>query len=106
MQPNTFANIALLTLCTTAWSQSQALPQPPSAEPPAPAVQVKNFDVYLDQPSGYVFVKLPQGWKFVGKVEEQALASLKPLPSTVHTSLLPPERTDVLAGDARQAKGR
>ena len=50
------------------------------------AVAFRNFDVFVDPPTGYTFVKLPSGWKFVGKVEQSELGDLPP---TVLTSLLP-----------------
>jgi len=28
-----------------------------------------DFTVFIDPPTGFVFVKLPTGWKFVGKTE-------------------------------------
>jgi len=48
-------------------------------------VPVGDYTVFVDPPTGFVFVKLPVGWKFVGKVEQEALAKL---PATVVTSLL------------------
>jgi hypothetical protein len=52
-----------------------------------PVVKVQDFAVFVDPPTGFVFIKMPAGWKFVGKVERDTLASL---PSGVITSLLPP----------------
>jgi len=48
-------------------------------------VEVHDFDIYVDTPTAFVFIKLPQGWKFVGQVDAKALADL---PASVHTSLL------------------
>jgi hypothetical protein len=56
------------------------------AEPAS--VPVKDFDVYVDTPTGFVFVKLPAGWKFVARIDD---AELSRLPGTVLTSLLPAE---------------
>lgn len=64
---------------TTAFAQSE------STRVPSP-VTVHDFDIFVDLPTGYTFVKLPSGWKFVGEVEQDQLAKL---PSTVLTSLLP-----------------
>lgn len=50
----------------------------------APDAQIADYSVYLDKPTGFVFVKLPQGWKFAGKVEASALTAL---PATVLTQL-------------------
>lgn len=47
-----------------------------------------DYTVYVDPPTGFVFVKLPQGWKFAGKVDEKDLAQLPPW---VTTALLPAE---------------
>jgi hypothetical protein len=52
----------------------------------AEPVVVKNFDIFVDPPTAFVFVKMPQGWKFVGKLDEDAM---RELPPSVHTSLLP-----------------
>jgi hypothetical protein len=52
------------------------------------SVPVKDFDVYVDTPTGFVFVKLPAGWKFVAKIDD---AEIGRLPGTVLTSLLLPE---------------
>lgn len=57
------------------------------AQQPA-SVPVKDFDVYVDTPTGFVFVKLPAGWKFVARVDA---AEMNHLPGTVLTSLLPPD---------------
>ena len=57
----------------------------------APAPAVKDYDVFVDPPTGFVFVKLPQGWKFAGKVDE---AQVENLPPTVLTWLLPAEADD------------
>lgn len=53
------------------------------AAPPA-----KNFDVFVDKPTGFTFVKLPSGWKFAGKVNP---SDMRHLPSTVLTSVVPDE---------------
>jgi hypothetical protein len=51
-------------------------------------VAVKPFDVFVDPPSRFVFLKLPAGWKFVGSLSE---AEMRTLPPSVLTSLLPIE---------------
>jgi hypothetical protein len=72
-----------------------------------PVVKVQDFAVFVDPPTGFVFVKMPAGWKFVGKVERETLASL---PSSVITSLLPPGENDSIdvarrPGEARKRPG-
>ena len=57
----------------------------------ATPVQVQDFAVFVDPPTGFVFVKMPAGWKFVGKVERATIASL---PANVITSLLPAGEND------------
>lgn len=63
-----------------------------SAQAEGQAVAVRNFDVFVDPPTGYTFVRLPSGWKFVGVVEQSDLGNL---PATVITSLLPGKIEDL-----------
>lgn len=49
------------------------------------AKPVADYTVFVDPPTGFVFVKLPAGWKFTGKVEQADLATL---PRHVVTALL------------------
>ena len=53
------------------------------------SVAVSDYTVYVDAPTGFVFVKLPAGWKFVGKVGKDEASRL---PAGVRTALLKPER--------------
>jgi len=46
---------------------------------------VPDYTVFVDPPTGFVFVKLPAGWKFVGKVDPVDLGKL---PATVVTAML------------------
>jgi hypothetical protein len=56
-----------------------------AAQTDAAQAVVSDYTVFVDPPTGFAFVKLPQGWKFVGKVAEGDLAKL---PGTVATALL------------------
>jgi hypothetical protein len=69
-------------------------------------LEVRDFAVFVDPPTGFVFVKMPAGWKFVGRVEHDVVANL---PAGVITSLLPPGENDAIdvarrmpAGGAKQ----
>lgn len=88
MKPFHLAGLAFTLALTALPSLAQAQP---SQTPPDSKVAVKNFDVFVDPPTGFVFIKLPQGWKFVGKVEPSTLSSLPP---TVLTSLLAEDAAD------------
>jgi hypothetical protein len=46
----------------------------------------RPYTVFVDQPTGFTFVKLPKGWKFVGAVTHEDAAHLPP---GVLTSVLP-----------------
>jgi hypothetical protein len=66
----------------------------------ADPVEVRDFDVFVDPPTAFVFVKLPQGWKFVGKIDAKALADLPP---KIHTSLLSLDEGERIADSERAA---
>lgn len=63
---------------------------------------VADYTVYVDTPTGFVFVKLPAGWKFVGKVGKNEIGQL---PAGVRTALLKPER-ETQAVQARRSPAR
>jgi hypothetical protein len=52
---------------------------------------VPDYTVFVDPPSGFVFVKLPQGWKFVGAIAPEEVPRL---PIGVETALLVGEDDD------------
>ena len=74
--PRTLAALSLSTLVA-------AVPMLSRAEPVAKIVA--DYTVFVDPPTGFVFVKLPAKWTFVGKVDAKDLALL---PSNVETALL------------------
>jgi hypothetical protein len=62
------------------------VPAQAAAEDSLPrALVVADYTVFLDPPTGFVFVRLPKGWKFVGAVETVDLGRL---PANVVTTLL------------------
>jgi len=60
-----------------------AAPAVSQAEPVAKVLP--DYTVFVDPPTGFVFVKLPAGWKFVGKVDAKDVGQL---PAGVVTALL------------------
>ena len=65
-------------------------------------VVVNDYDVFVDPPSAFAFIKLPTGWKFIGKLDAE---QLRHLPSGTLTSLLPAEEgaTQLAGGSKQQA---
>ena len=82
---------ALLTHVFDFTAPAQSLVQaqsPAQAAVPGSAKVVSDYTVFFDPPTGFVFVKLPAGWKFTGKVEGGDIAKL---PASVVTYLLHPD---------------
>lgn len=59
-----------------------AFAQSTTAQAAAPA----PYSVFVDQPTGFTFVKLPSGWKFVGAVSKE---EAQHVPANVLTSVMP-----------------
>jgi len=55
-------------------------------------VQVKEWDVYVDLPTRFAYVKTPMGWTFVRQLDEAQMDHLHP---TTLTALLPPEQPEI-----------
>ena len=64
---------------------------------------VADYTVFVDPPTGFVFVKLPEGWKFVGKVADDQLDKL---PAGVVTALLSEEHDDAGASHLALQRAR
>lgn len=56
-------------------------------------VQVRDWDVFVDLPTGFAYVKTPIGWRFVRQLDEEQMARL---PASTLTALLPPEQPEIL----------
>ncbi|HSW04835.1 hypothetical protein [Aquabacterium sp.] len=55
-------------------------------------VQVRDWDVYVDLPTGFAYVKTPVGWRFVRKLDDEQMTRL---PASTLTALLPPEQPEI-----------
>jgi hypothetical protein len=95
LRPSLTAATLIATLAATLFVTAT----PARADSPLRPLPVADYTVFVDPPTGFVFVKLPAGWKFAGKVEPSDMAQL---PTTVVTSLLVPE-ADMAQAAKREA---
>jgi hypothetical protein len=94
MLTNTFRSL----LCVTALVATLFVP-PVQAQTES-SVVVKEYDVFVDLPTAFAFIKLPMGWRFIGKLDAD---QLRRLPAGTLTSLLPPDDESTrLAGEHQE----
>jgi hypothetical protein len=55
-------------------------------------VEVKDWDVYVDLPTRFAFVKTPTRWVFVRQLDEEQMTRL---PRTTLTALLPVDDSEI-----------
>jgi hypothetical protein len=55
-------------------------------------IQVRDWDVYVDLPTRFAYVKTPAGWTFVRQLDEEQMTRL---PASTLTALLPPEPQEI-----------
>ncbi|MBX3605211.1 MAG: hypothetical protein KF788_08065 [Piscinibacter sp.] len=55
-------------------------------------IQVRDWDVYVDLPTRFAYVKAPDRWVFVRQLDEEQMTRL---PATTLTALLPPEQPEI-----------
>lgn len=75
-----FLSTLLITLAAASAAQAQSF------------VQSREWDVYVDLPTRFAYVKTPAGWTFVRQLDEAQMTRLHP---TTLTALLPPEQPEI-----------
>lgn len=55
-------------------------------------VPVRDWDVYVDLPTGFAYVKTPQRWVFVRQLDAGQMGRL---PESTLTALLPPQAQEI-----------
>lgn len=83
-----FAGITAAIILTVAAPAAQAQPQDQTTSP----IEVKDWDVYVDLPTRFAFVKTPARWVFVRQLDEEQMTRL---PRTTLTALLPIDDSEI-----------
>ena len=86
-----FCTIAVLGAFVVHPSYAQAVSPP----------LVRDYDVFVDLPTAFAFIKLPMGWKFIGKLDAE---QVRHLPPGTLTSLLPADGTETRVADQLKAR--
>lgn len=76
------------TLSALAAALLLASPLVTFAQTSVQAASPAPYSVFVDQPTGFTFVKMPSGWKFVGAVSRE---EAQHVPANVLKSVLPAE---------------
>ncbi len=82
------AGITAAIVLSIAAPAAQAQPQGRTTSP----VEVKDWDVYVDLPTRFAFVKTPARWVFVRQLDEEQMTRL---PRTTLTALLPIDDSEI-----------
>ena len=104
-------------LAGTAAAVGMAIVTPAVQAQSSSTVEVKDWDVYVDLPTRFAFVKTPTRWVFVRQLDEEQMTRLPPSTLTnllkvddseiryAHPALEPSPRVQALrAAEARQAR--
>jgi hypothetical protein len=87
--------IAILLVFSLGCAATGAARAQSTAQADSRQIAVRDYTVFVDPPTGFVFVKLPQGWKFAGAIDPADVAQVS---DNVVTALLKPETADADAG--------
>jgi hypothetical protein len=74
---STLSCAALLALACAAQAAEPVVPMLASADQKR-SVTPEDFAVYVDQETGFAFIKTPVGWKFIRRIEAEKLALVPP----------------------------
>jgi hypothetical protein len=110
-------NTLAISLAGTVAAVGMAIVTPAVQAQTSLTVEVKDWDVYVDLPTRFAFVKTPTRWVFVRQLDEEQMTRLPPSTLTTllkvddseihyaHPALEPSPRVQALrAAEARQAR--